>query len=49
MKKHSAMKKKISMGNMSGGKDSGSPFGKGVKAAYHTNKLIPSKKKSKKK
>lgn len=36
--------------NMSGGKDSGSPFGKGVKAAYHTSKLTPMKKsKSKKK
>lgn len=45
MKKHVAMKKKVSMGNMSGG----SPFGKKVKAAFSTNKMIPMKKKSKKK
>ena len=48
MKKNAKMKKKIAAGNMSGGKDSGSPFGKGVKAAYHTNKMIPSKKRKKK-
>jgi hypothetical protein len=48
MKKHTAMKKKIAMGNMSG-KDTGSPFGKKTRAAFHTNTLIPTKKKSKKK
>jgi hypothetical protein len=48
MKKYAKMKKKISMGNMSGGKDTGSPFGKKTKAAYSTNKLIPTKKKKKK-
>ena len=41
------MKKKIAMGNMSG-KDSGSPFGKGTRAAFHTNTLIPMKKRKKK-
>jgi hypothetical protein len=47
MKKHVAMKKKIAAGNMSG-KDSGSPFGKGVRAAFHTNTMIPTKKRKKK-
>jgi hypothetical protein len=47
MKKMTARKKKIAAGNMSG-KDSGSPFGKSVRAAYHTNTLIPTKKKKKK-
>ena len=45
MKKHTNAKKKIAAGNM--GK--GSPFGKGVKAAFSTNKMIPAKKKAKKK
>jgi hypothetical protein len=47
MKKHTAMKKKIASGNMSG-KDSGSPFGKGVRAAFHTSSMIKTKKRKKK-
>lgn len=47
-KKNAKMKKKIAAGNMSGAKDSGSPFGKGVKMAFGSNKMIPTKKKKKK-
>lgn len=46
VKKHTKMKKMIASGNMSG-KDSGSPFGKGVRAAYHTSSLIKTKRKKK--
>jgi hypothetical protein len=48
MKKNAKLKKKIAAGNMSGSKDSGSPFGKGVKSKFAMNKLIPTKKKKKK-
>jgi hypothetical protein len=48
MKKHAKMKKQIAAGNMSG-KDSGSPFGKGTRAAFHTSSLIKVSKKRKKK
>ena len=47
-KKDTKTKKKIAAGNMSGAKDTGSPFGKGVKAAFSTNKMIPTKKRKKK-
>ena len=46
MKKHKAIKKKVAMGNMTP-KDSGSPFGKGVKMAFGSNKMIPKKRKKK--
>ena len=48
VKKHTKLKKTVAMGNMSG-KDSGSPFGKGVRAAYHTSSLIKTTKRRKKK
>lgn len=48
VKKYKKMKKAVAMGNMSG-KDTGSPFGKGVRAAYHTSSLIKTTKKRKKK
>jgi hypothetical protein len=47
MKKHTKVKKAIAAGNMSG-KDSGSPFGKSVRAAFHTSNLIKTKKRKKK-